>query len=95
MIRWLSNSKIEQKHSAEDLRRIHVHHIEDVLIWNRVRLSGHFYRQEEASWTKKITSFNVDRPTSRGTPQLRWKDAVNADLLKKHLNIRLASNRSK
>ena len=31
MIRWLSNFKIEQKHSTGDLRRIHVHHIEDVL----------------------------------------------------------------
>ena len=37
MIRWLSNVKIEQKHSTEDLRRrIHVHHIKDVLRWNRL-----------------------------------------------------------
>ena len=55
MIRWLSNVKIKQKHSTEDLRRrIHVHHFENVLRWNRLRLSGHLYRQEETSWTKKI-----------------------------------------
>ena len=41
MIRWLSNSKIEQEHSTEDLsRRIHVHHFEDVFRRNRLRLSG-------------------------------------------------------
>ena len=40
-------------------------------------------------------SFNVDGPTSRGRPKLRWKDVVNADLRKKHLNISLACDRSK
>ena len=80
MIRWLSNAKIAKhcyaKHSTEDLRRrIHVHHIEDVLRWNRMRLSGHLYRQEGK--------------------KLGWKDVVNADLRKKHLNISLASDRSK
>ena len=96
MILWLCNVKIEQKHSTEDLsRRIHVHYITDVLRWNRMRLSGHLYRQEETSWTKKIMSFNVDGPTSEGRPKLRWKDVVNADLRKKHLNISLANDRSK
>ena len=96
MIRWLSNVKIEQKHSTEDLRRrSHIHHIEDVLRCNRLRLSGHFHRQIETSCTKKIMSFNVDGPTSRGRPKLRWKDVVNADLRKKHLNISLACDRSK
>ena len=96
MIRWLSNVKIEQKHYTEDLRRrIQVHHIEGVLRWNRLRLSGHLYRQEETSWTKKIMSFSVDGPTSRGRPKLRWKDLVSADLRNKHLNISLASDRSK
>ena len=96
MIRWLCNVKIEQKHSTEDLRkRIHVHYIKDIIRWNRLRLFGHLYRQEETSWTKKITSFNVDGPTSRGRPKLRWKDAVNSDLLKKHLDISLPNDRSK
>ena len=96
MIRSLNNVKIEQKHSTEVLRRrIHVHHIEDVLRWNRLRISGHLYRQEETSWTKKIMSFNVDGPTSRGRPKLRWKDVVNADLCKKLLNVSLASDISK
>ena len=40
-------------------------------------------------------SFNVDGPTSRGRPKLSWKDVVNVDLRKKHLNISLASDRSK
>ena len=71
---WLCNVKIEQKHSTEDLRRrIHVHYIEDVFRWNRLRLSGHLYRQEETSWTKKILSFNVDGPTSRGRPRIGGK----------------------
>ena len=40
-------------------------------------------------------SFNVDRPTSQGRPKLRWKDVVNTDPRKKHLNISLASDRYK
>ena len=92
MIRWLSNVKTEQKYSTEDLRRkIHVHYIEDILRRNRLRLSRHLYRQEETSWTKKIMSFNVDGPTSRGRPKFRWKDVVKASIHKKHLNISLAS----
>ena len=77
MIRWLSNAKLEQKHSTGDLRRrVHVHHVKDVLRWNRLRLSGHFYRQVE-TWTYKITSFNVYGPASRGWPKIRWKNVVN------------------
>ena len=40
-------------------------------------------------------SFNVDGPTSPGRPNLMSKDVVKADLCKKHLNITLASDRSK
>ena len=40
-------------------------------------------------------NFDVDGPTPRGRPKLRWKDVVNADLRKKQLNIALASDRSK
>ena len=95
MIRWLCNVKIEQKYSTVVLRRrIHVHYIDDILRWNRLRLSGRLYRQE-TSWTKKIMNFNVDGPTSRGRPKLRWKDIVNADLRKKHLNTSLTNDRSK
>ena len=36
-------------------------------------------------------NFDVDGPTPRGRPKLRWKDVVNADLRKKQLNIALAS----
>ena len=74
MICWLCNVKIEQKQSTEDLRKqIHAHHIEDVLIWNRLRLSGHFNQQEETSWTKKIMSFGVEGPTCSGRPKSRQK----------------------
>ena len=95
MICWLSYVEIEQEHSTEDLRkRTHVHHTKDVLRWHRPRLSGHLYRQEEILWAK-IMNFNVDGPTSQGRPKLGWKDVVNADLCKKHLNISLASESSK
>ena len=60
-----------------------------------MRLSGHLHRQDDTSWTKKIMNFDVDGPTPRGRPKLRWKDVVNADLHKKQLNITLASDRSK
>ena len=51
--------------------------------------------EEKASWTKKIVSFNLDGPTSRDRPKLRWRDVVNADLRKKDLNTSLASDRPK
>ena len=50
---------IEKGSMKDPRRRIYVHQIEDVLRWNRLRLSGHLYRQEETPWTK-IMSFNVD-----------------------------------
>ena len=43
----------------------------------------------------KIMSFNVYGPTFRGRPKLRWKDVVSTNLSTKHLNISLASDRSK
>ena len=43
---------------------------------------------------KEDMSFNVDGPTSRGSPKLRWKDVVNADLRKNHLNISLTNDKS-
>ena len=96
MIHCLCNVKIEQKDSTEDLRRgIHVHHIEDVLRWNRLEAVWSFISTGGNTWTKKIMKLNVDGPTCRGTPKLKWKDVVNADLYKKHLNISLASVRSK
>ena len=83
--------KVSQVKSNAVLRKT----IKDVLRWNRLRLSGHLYRQEETSWTKKIMSLNLYELTSRSRPKLRWKDVVNTDLYKKHLNITLASDRSK
>ena len=91
---WLCNVKKEQKHSTEDLRRkIHVHYIEDIFRWNRLRLSGHLSTGDIMD--KVDMSFNVDGPTSWGRPMLMWKDVVNTDLCNKHLNISLASDRSK
>ena len=96
MIRWLCSVKKEQKHSTEDLRkRNHIHYIQDVLRCNRLRLSGQLYRQEKSLWAKTIMSYNVDGPTSRSRPKLRWKDVFNPDLRKKHLNISLASDMEK
>ena len=96
MIRWLCNVKIEQKQSTDDLRkRIYVHPIEDVLRWNRLRLSGHLYRQDDSAWSKKIMNLDIDGPTPRGRPKLRWKDVVSADLRKKGLNISLVCDRCK
>ena len=40
-------------------------------------------------------SFNVDGTASRRRPKLRWKDVVSANLRKEHLNISVASDRSK
>ena len=86
---------MEQKLSTEVLqKRIFVQHIEDVLRWNRLRLSGHLHRQDDTSWTKKIMNFDVDGPTPWGRRKLRWKDLVSADLRKKRLSIALASDRS-
>ena len=56
-----------------------------------VRLSGHLY-QQETTWTEKIISFNIDGPTYQDRPKLRWRDVVNTNLHKKHLNISLASD---
>ena len=83
LIQWICGVKIKQQHSIEELRRRRdLQHIEDVLRWNRLRLSGHLYQQEEKSWAKKIMNFVVDAPTFWGRPKLRWKDVVNSDLRK-------------
>ena len=54
---------------------------------------GHRCRQNEDLWTKKIMSFNVDGPTPRGRPRLRWSDVVNKDMRKCGLNPEMANNR--
>ena len=72
LIQWICGVKIKQQHSIEELRRrLDLQHIEDVLRWNRLRLSGHLYQQEEKSWAKKIMNFFVDAPTFWGRPKLR------------------------
>ena len=69
MIRWTCGVKIKQQQSTEELRRrLDLQHVEDVLRWNRLRLSGHLYRQEETLWTKKIMKFAVDGPTFPDRP---------------------------
>ena len=88
--------KIKLQHSIEELRRtLDLQHIEEVLRWDRLRLSGNLYQQEEPSWMKNFMNLIVDGPTSWGWPKLRWKDMVNSDLRKKCLSLRLASDRLK
>ena len=74
MIHWICNVKIEQKLSPEVLqKRIFVQHIEDVLRWNRLRLSGHLHQQDDTSWTKKIMNFDVDGPAPWGRPKFKME----------------------
>ena len=94
MLRWICGVKITQPHSTESLRRrLQVPCIEDVLRENRLRLFGHRYRQDESLWTKKIMNLQIDGPTPRGRPKLRWSDVVNADMKKLRLKPSMASNR--
>ena len=63
LLRRICDLKIKQQHSTEEQKsRLDLHHIEDILRWNRLQLSGHLYRNE-GTWTKKIMTFVVDRPT--------------------------------
>ena len=48
------NIKLNQPYSAADLRdKKCIHSVEDILKWNRLRLTGHLYQQFEP----KIKSF--------------------------------------
>ena len=59
--------KIKLQHSIEELRRtLDLQHIEEVLRWDRLRLSGNLYQQEEPSWMKNFMNLIVDGPTSWG-----------------------------
>ena len=95
MLRWICGVKIMQPHSTDSLRRsLQVHCIEDVVRWNRLRLFGHRYRQNDTLWTKKIMSLQIEGPTPRGRPKLRWSDVVNTDMKKLGLKSSLATNRT-
>ena len=73
MIRWISGVKLDQPHTANDLReKLHVQDIDELLWWNRLRLAGHRYRQEDDTWTKKIMNFRVEGPPVRARPKLKW-----------------------
>ena len=63
------------------------------LRWNRLRLSGHLYWQEETTCMNKIMSVVIDRPNSAGWLKLRLKDVVNSNHRKKCLSLSLASDR--
>ena len=81
MSQWICDVQIKQQPFTEELRRLDLQHIEDVLRWNRLLLSGQLYQQEETSWTKKTVNLLYMNQFG-GTPKLRWKDVVNSDLCK-------------
>ena len=94
MLRWICGVRIMQPHSTDNLRRrLQVPCIEEVLRWNRLRLFGHRQRQDDSLWTKKIMTLEIDVPTPRGRPKLRWRDVVNADFKKLRLKPSMANNR--
>ena len=94
MLHWICGVRIMQPHSTDSLRRrLQVPCIEEVLRWNRLRLFGHRQRQDDSLWTKKIMSLEIDAPTPRGRPKLRWRDVVNADMKKLRLKPSMANNR--
>ena len=96
MIRWICGVRLDQQHATDDLlQKLHIDHVEEVLEWNRLRLCGHRYRQEDNTWTKKIMNFEVDGPTPRGQQRLRWKDVIKSDLNVRGIDIQLATNRCK
>ena len=95
MLRWICGVKITQPHTTESLRRrLQVPCIEEVLRERRLRLFGHRFRQNESLWTKKIMTLQIDGPTPRGRPKLRWNDVVNADMKKLRLKPSMANNRT-
>ena len=94
MLRCICGVRIMQPHSTDSLRRrLQVPSIEDMLRWNRLHLYGHRQRQDDSLWTKKIITLQIDRPTPRGRPELRWSDVVNADMKKLRLTPLMANNR--
>ena len=96
MIRWICGVKIMQPHSTDSLRsKLQIPCIEDVMRWNRLRLYGHRYRQDDSLRTKKIMNFPVEGPTPRGRPKLRWSDVIKVDLKKLGLTPTMANNRKR
>ena len=95
MIRWICGVKLMDPHSTQNLReRLQIPSIEDMLRWNRLRLYGHRYRQSDDLWSKKVMSLEVEGPSLRGRPKLRWSDVVKADLRKLGLTPPDALNRT-
>ena len=93
MIHWIYDGKTKWPHSSGQLwKRLDLQHIEDLLTWNSIWLSGPLHQQEETSWIKKIMNFVVYGPTSQSRPKLRWKDVANKDLHKKCLSLSLISH---
>ena len=95
MIKWICSVKLIQPHSTGNLRsKLQIPNIKVVLRLNQPPLFGHKCRQNDSLWIKKILSFQVDGPTLRGIPSLRWTDVVKVDMKKCRLTSAMASNQS-
>ena len=86
MIRWICGVKLRDRYSTANLRgKLQIPSIDDFLRWNRLRLYGHRYRQDDSLWSKKIMDLHVEGASLRGRPKLRWSDVIKADLQKLRL----------
>ena len=90
IIRWIIGVKLSQRHPTDDLRQVlQIKRVEELISWNRLKLSKQLYHHEDSRWPKKILNFNVEGPASHGRPKSRWSNVINACLRKKGIQVKM------
>ena len=79
IIRWIIGVKLSQRHPTD----------EELISWNRPKLSKQLYHHEDSRWPKKILNFNMEGPASHGRPKSRWSNVINAYLRKKGIQVKM------
>ena len=80
MIRWMCGSKIKQRKSTEQMLNIlGLNSILLELTKRRLRWYGHVSLREENNWVRLIQQLQVNGTITKGRPQKRWYDVIEAD----------------
>ncbi len=94
MIRWMCGVTLKDRCKSEELRkRLDIEDVADVVRKSRLRWFGHLERKDERDWVSACRNIVVLGNAGKGRPKMRWREVVEDDLKRYHLDRDLAKDR--